>query len=554
MPNTQRILTYNEEDSQLIKNKYLQKDNNQKDYNLQNDLNDYVYYFNQMKHSPWNESNNIFRIIKKFGIKKLGKCQKRIIDYLNINFFSKNRAFYAKHDFLSKQLGIDRRRISKALNVMCSKGLILKVDHKIHRMKNNRVVYLPSARFIAKNNTNIKGTVDSAGIDAELSDCALLRRKYVKLKSCSLLLRKLLEYKDFPNAIGILKANNIISYKVSTTYLRVFQTQKDLEGTSMRHKLMIKGSLESELANTLAKTKLDNFRILLPRDIKILSKSIAKKYSLDLKHLFKFADKANTPYGGKQNRIRQQLIELLEAGIPIDYVSTDKAIKYFNSVDHPRFQKTTIKKNSQSYLYTAISVTHCMHFICKNDYLSLKDGINNLKGFGLRSSIFVFLNKWSLLDFVSDHKNKGYLDSFCNGDGAVAFKVNQKVSRYPDAMQKWQEIFIEQYSNQEKGAKDFRKYESKLTTFLDALIDITIFENRYMSEMKLTVPTRVNGMLRAPLLKEYLVFLLDSFGSGFLVNDVVESTNWENFVQQRIRNEFGYKNFWVKLDKLSKSE
>jgi hypothetical protein len=504
------------------------------------DLNDFVFHFNETEISPWNGINNPIAIFKKFGLRKFGKHQINVINYLNDKFFSTNRVFYAKQSFLAKELFTERTLINKALNALCRKGIIFKVDNDTYDSKNNRVVFLPSSKFLSK----IVIKKDKSAISVEERYCAVLARKYVELQNCAVLARKLLKYRCFSNPLGNIKDNNIYNIEVSTSYLRGFQPLEEERVTSVRHKLSVK--MPNDLQKVFNETSKDKFRVLKPSQINTLSKHISHRYGFDIKSLLKHADKPNTPYGERENKVRQQLLELLRDNVDIGYIDVDKAIRYFNSINHPRFQSTKIDKESKTYMQAVIAINHTIHYVCGGDYYLFKEGINNLKNYGLRSNIFVFTNKWTIIDFAADYKNKGYLQTFCNNDGEVSFRVNRRKSNYPEAMEKWKDIFIERYTDETKGKNDFRKFESRLTIFLDKIIDTMVFEQRYLCGFKLTVPAN-NG---APILAEYLAYLLDSFGSGFLVNDIVEHTNWLNFVNQKMRNEYGYKNFWVKLDKL----
>jgi len=496
-----------------------------------------------------------------------------------------------RQSYLANKIGCDRTYITRILNFLVKKGLIIRLTYK---SKNNTKIniLIPSIQYlqilIDQNSTGgtFRGDTNKGILKEEQRVCAVLVCKYLILGQSAVLVHKLLKnngknftiykYNIYNTSIKEIKSTSY-SNEIKTISFKESPSGSNLEAKSMGHKLNIKSKiirhkLKCKKTNTLrdkfkkqntldinplkqqfmkafesAKSKdFDNFDY---RTEKPLNTYIAFEYDIDMQMHFKYADRYGTEYAEKEKKLRRFLIELAEADIPLNYKLSNIFLKQYNAVDHPKFTKTRIDKESKTYINTVITITHYLHFKCNGNIKMLLTAIKRLNSDGTYSKALKYLQKWSALDFLLDYKNNGYMDTFlCGDDKDFSGTVYHKKAKYPDAQMKWKNIFINAYHNNDRGEEDYKRYRNGLVTFLDNLIDTVIQEQRAMLGFKLTVASKRDGET-FPILQEYLGYLMDNYGRGLLVKDIIEGVNWNNFINHRMRGEYGYTDFWYKLDK-----
>jgi len=322
----------------------------------------------------------------------------------------------------------------------------------------------------------------------------------------------------------------------------------------MRLKLKAKTNKPlNSIFETLSELKeRNNFECIDKNELLFINPYIYKKYNIDLNDLFKSIQEENINFIDADIKLRTMLLTLFCESIDFDFVISDSLINYFNSKENKKFTKTKVNKNkaTKKYLKCVILFTYYKNYICK-DISKLKIAIDRLDKHGLESQKFKFLKKWDILDFFLDAKDSGYISGFLEEDHWV-FKnslFNRK-SKYEPAQAKWKSIFISSYENKDRGELDYKKHKSKLVLFLDWLIDCLMHDQRSLCGFKLTVPVKRNGstISEMPVLQEYLLYIRQTLGRGLLVKDIVEIVNWHNFVNHRMRGEYGYEKFWKRLD------
>lgn len=568
---------------QLLKNEFIDKE---QIYSL-DIIREFIGNSNSLKNSIWSFDVDPVAKLKQSKIKGLGNRQKLVIRLLHKEFFQYDNPFFMQQNYLANKIGCDRTRITKVINFLVKKGIIIKLTYKSKNDTESNIL-IPSIQYLQvltnQNGNRFKSNVNI--LKEEQKACAVLVCKYLILGQSAVLISKLLKnnkkkntiYKDiiYKNSIKEIKSTPY-SNEAKNSSFKESPSGSNLETRHMKHKLnikskIIKHKLQYKKTNTLrdkfkkqntldadplkqqfkkafesAKEKdFDNFDY---RTEKPLNTYISFEYDIDMLMHFKYADRYGTEYAEKEKKLRRFLIELAEADIPLNYKLSNVFIKQYNAVKHPKFTKTKISDESKTYINTVIVITHYLHFRCDGNIKMLLTAIKRLNSDGTHSKSLKYLRKWSALDFLLDHKNNGYMDTFlCENDKDFSGTVYHKKAKYPQAQEKWRDIFINVYHNNDRGEEDYKRYRNGLVTFLDNLIDTVIQEQRAMLGFKLTVASKRNGET-FPILQEYLGYLMDNYGRGLLVKDIIEGVNWNNFINHRMRGEYGYTNFWHKLDK-----
>ena len=161
-----------------------------------------------------------------------------------------------------------------------------------------------------------------------------------------------------------------------------------------------------------------------------------------------------------------------------------------------------------------------------------------------------YMKKWDILDFLLDFKNKGYFAKFLvSEDAEFGSLIFRRKPKYEQANVKFKEIYAQSLypDNFKKGTELFDRYQFILTRFLDNMIDRVLSENRKLEGFKLTVPVRDAYEEKAPLMQEYIMFLCDFLGRKCSPTQI--ESYWDAFVQNKMRGEYGYNNFWKRNKK-----
>ena len=560
----------NTKKSQIEKNSFsdIIKTTNRNDFILKCSY--FCHLFNKSSFSIWTKNHDPLCELKKQNVKNLSIKQTQAIYFLH-SFFKKEKPVFFRLEKLAQKLDLSQSNVSRFLSSLENKNIISKINWKTgNKGHGYKVMLLPSSPNIVQK--YIKEGTKNSEINEHKHD--FLKNFMFVCNSPKLLKKnqsflqvyyKLFIYTNISfNYFASQKNKRLMHDKIVQELKPSFCPLK--EEKPMRYNLkrktidsIKKQSIKDKFAKKYSqipcipkrikniievhKTKPIKERTLNNIEIRALNQQISLKYNIDLKTLFPSADKISLNYEKVENKVRLMMFELLINNIDLDFTNSDILIDAFNNIKNKRFSKTQINIQNKTYLKTVIALTYQMS-IENYSVDSLLLAIKRLNESECIHKKLLQISKINFLLFVSDIDDKSILEAYTKED-TIEFKnkIYARKSKYEESFKKFKYIFIDAYYKKETGERNFKRSSSALSSFLDNLIDKIKYRNLNLCGYKLTVSKNNN----LPLLKEYLMYIQDTQGK-LLTIDIVDNLNWINFVNHKMRNEYGYKNFFYPID------
>jgi hypothetical protein len=245
------------------------------------------------------------------------------------------------------------------------------------------------------------------------------------------------------------------------------------------------------------------------------------------------------------------LLDLYCDGIGINWKATDKVVSHWNSLVTPdinnTFSRITGSRTGPQYMMIGIVITHLINYRIERDINKLFNAIDRL--FKLPWYVpKIFNNKKAhLFLFFTDVFNRNYLDAFFEKD-VTKFKnfIYYYKPTYDKAFNHFEKMFINTlYPNKpEKGEQAFKRSRNFLAKWFDEMSHQVLNGREWKRDLcglKWIASNKKHNL--NSIVQEYLIWLttIKKFPTP---RDIDNPSNWQNFVINRMRNEYGYKNFW----------
>jgi hypothetical protein len=536
--------------------------------------------------NPWKKDNNPIYNLKKLGINKIGKSQKKVIYFL-YDFFKKGKPVFYNYENISNLLEINQTNISKLFQSLVDKEIIFKENFK---NKNgggeHQVLILPNLPNLKDNfqkflDTKLLEQNKESYLNVQVETfCKHSKNKdFFSSFSC----------RTFKAYISTLNTN-ISNFSLKTKHGSANRYKKSSyvclkpkEKKTMRLQLKCKTNSLTSNESLLQEKKIKNIKNNFARRKKSLNKqetfvelskffeSIKTKpknkqyfdtriinklnyfvindfgFEYDIKSILNI-NNLDTVVGLIDNKIVFKIFDLLKNDGKLTDINTKKIIDYYNSKNKEGNKKitvTNINKDAKVFKKLNIIISHLM----------LKHSINDIKRaidrFDKNTGItcFKYSKKVSLLDFLINYKDDPYLKVLLTeeDDRDIFPSLVEKKTKYEKTQKEWEKIFVSFYSDEEEGRKIFKRYKFNLINFVEDLIEKIVNDNLETCGYHLT-----SDKNETPILIEYIGYLMDNnlVKENFInIRELTNKMNWKNFIQDKMRSEYGLNNFFYKKRK-----
>lgn len=534
----------------------------------------YCEFISSINNSPWKKYNNPIYELKKSGIIGLSKNQIAVINFLS-GFFKHNKPCYFKQNNIAKKLNISRTRIVKILNSLQKRELIIKINYKTGNLyAKHQTLILPNipnlSSCIEEHIKDENGTYQTAHTVCSLLTCKsleYLEKKhplYYMIFKSSYITKKI----NMTINLGSLRSHNnslsLLSNTEEKKPMRLqlkrkenFDTKKSqpVKSKDIRSKFK-RGSKyfddSQEVINNLDKSieeiknKPINERIIPAKTINKLNYLITNKYGPEygIDFIFKGLKNIGTYAGNIDTALLLKFFELVKYDVKLDYVNTVKLINCFNAQkeNNPKIRCMRVDKNTQEFKKVSIVVSY---LLCHYSSKTLFRAIERFSKYGNYSKLRYY-KQISLLPFLLNPNEENYLSVFLDeeDDGAVFSSLNVIKTNYSGIQADWKKIYKSMFVNPEDGDKYYKRNRHGLMKFLENIV-----ETAQKSDLNLCGRqfAKKNKRGEESIMKEYLLYLSDKFGKKDKVittKIIVEFTNWTDFIQERMRDEYELDNFF----------
>jgi len=538
-----------------------------------NNLKFYTRHTGMIENSPWDENSDP---VSHYPKQKLSILQKQIIRYLHKDFFRFGSPVYLKIQSIANKLQKPKRSVQKAIARLVKRKILLRFYVYSDKYKQERSIILPNNPLKVKldnriNNLHIKRT------PLEGKRTPLLEGRGVhlidKLQESLKINRSIIDYIYSINYYYsqlftmCFKEKNKTSFytqrqeRCETNEFFVLSNEKDNESMKRipRYKLNV-ASNESEKQLLLNKDHLDLNQLVCSVDFNIFNLPDEQRrgllnyvemhsYDFDFNQVFS-EKKLNTKHPVAQKQVRMLLSDYLQlffSNEPLSHSSTDYILRYWNNIDNPKFSRHKINHESQTYTRMLILTNYMLKFEYKNDMTKFLEVIDRFERYGSQNHYLANgLKKWKLDILVLMRNSNGIKKYFLVNEDDFEKELFKYRSKEKGASARWKEIFIDGFyrADNQKGEKVYKKWHSKLDSFLDILINRIKANKRQLYQRNLTQRKIIDGYETDSILADYCDWL------SFTIDprpDIFSICNYDNFVQfvyQEMRGVRGMKNFW----------
>ena len=357
---------------------------------------------------------------------------------------------------------------------------------------------------------------------------------------------------------------DIVRIKTNQSLKKSNEIKKKLSNRS-------KKILENDIPDSIQKI-INKFKSIPIEDQKLnknqsllLSNYASSFYNFNVRSVFGQADK-DQYQSNYQKMVRHFFLKLIENKHPLLFEETEEAQQLWNKLGSggQKMQTTNILDTSGVYIQNVIALSH--HDMCcrllGSFVLDERPSTNtntrvsssaSLKHVDLNTLFTRFQKYCRSTKQLTSMKQVSMgrflfrlyidLDYFLIPDEHL-FRSHFFVyeSKHPAQFEKFKHIFLGSYSNKERAEQSFILFKSSLAQFLDRRIFQIKDQNVDMCDFKLLVKNK-----RKPaVLNEYIQYLKDI--NNFRCVELINDLNWVNFVNHKMRGEYGYKTFWKERD------
>jgi DNA-binding MarR family transcriptional regulator len=537
---------------------------------LYNNLRFYINHTVAIQNSPWAKGSAVISYYKKIGLSVL---QKRIIKYLHHHFFQHGSPAYLKMQTLANRLQSTKRAIIRSINRLIER----KILHRIHifsdKYKQTRSIIIPvlplKIKLINKlHSLNIKRSSLQAkrSLLPKNRDDRLVDKLQESLKKNRTLIDYIFNSNIFytQHIVSSSKRNNVPSVHIARSKERATKTtsttisnerKKETMKRIPRYKLTPTPSpfLDKKritFNNLASSVDFDLFN-LPDQQRKNLLNYVAIN-TFDFNFNITFSDKKlNVKHPVAQREIKQLLSDYLKlffSNESLNHKVTNKILRYWNSIDNPKFQKhRTDDPNSLIYSRLLILTNYMLKFYYGNDITKFFNVIDQFNRYGSQNHYLAnSLKKWKLDHLILLRNQNGTKKYFIADKKKFEGELFKYRSRNKEAAKRWKEIYINGFyrNDKKKGLEQYHQWRNKLDSFLDLLINRLSECRRELYQRNLTQMKVIDGYETDSILADYCDWVSFSIAKR---PDIFDLTNYDHFMQfvyQEMRGVRGMQKFW----------
>ena len=515
--------------------------------------------------SPWKKNKNPLYNLKKYGIKQLGKTQKKVIYFL-YDFFKKGKPVYFNYKTLAKQLDINPTNISKVLTSLEERQLIIKENFKApNKGGQHQVVLIPDNPDWSSNFQDfLGGKLLHQNKESYFTKQTKILCKYSKTKknltSNSLLTVNTIGY--FKNLYGLKRKLKLSLQKQENPsasgedFSVISLKEKKVMRLNLKRKeTLIQGKNKHDIADKFKKRKksvnkdkiieelsvfFESIKTLPKNQVHIDLKTINRLNTLveleygfeyNIKDLFDFR-RIDSPSGLLSLKIFVRLFDIIKNNRRLELMRTAKIINYFNSKKDVRFTRTDPNKSTKMFRRLVITITYYLQNHSMDDIFRAIDRLEKYKG----CTTFRFKNKIHLLEFLNNPKDDAYLKVFFTeeNDKAIFSVLNKVKTKFPKEQNYWYKLYINLFSDPDDGKEQYRQYQYKMGMFIESLMRNITEHNLDLCDYTVTESADSAGSI----LKMYMAYMQHVTGNK--IPKILDLTNdlwFDKFVVHKMRDE-----------------
>jgi hypothetical protein len=531
----------------------------------------YCDFISSINNSPWQKYKNTIYEFKKGGITGLSSHQISMIHFLS-GFFKHGKPCYFKQNNIAKKLNISRTRVVKILNSLQEREIILKVNYRTGNIYSKHQVMIlpniPNLNSIVDKILTTNGTYQTAHTVCSLLVCKSSKSimnfspLYYMIFKSSYMFFKELNINIYGGSLRSLTESQIDSsnlkekkpMRLQLKRKEIFDTPK-IESKNIREKFKRGKKYFDDSDKTIndleeaieeIKSKPINQRKIPLKIMNKLNYLIINKYGPEygVEFLFKSLKNIGTAAGNIDNALFMKFFDLIKYDAKLDYINTVKLIHCFNATkeNNTKVRCMRVDKNTQEFKKVSIIVSA---LLCHHPSEALFKSIERFSKYGNYSKLR-YCKQISLLPFLLNPREEDYLDVFMNeeDDGAVFSSLNSINTKYSGIQADWKKIYMRMFPDPEDGKKYYKRNKYGLMKFLENIVETAQKDDLNLCGRHFA---KKNKQGEESIMKEYLIYLSDKFGKKdkvITMKLIVDFTNWMDFIQERMRDEYELNNFF----------
>lgn len=530
--------------------------------------------------SPWTYNKDPIPFWYQHGQRKIGKIQRAIIKFLHEKYFQFGKPVYLKTSNIAKAIGTDRTRIAHSITALVKRGILIRIGFTYRKC--NRSLLLPSLPDIKTLLQKWLTPSFFAKLENVTGGCDILFQNLPKkLKKQSSLIYTQIQYiyetmkdnltviihKFMKNSnVRLLRSGVCAANAESGNPESIKKEKPMLESKPTRFVLHNQSTppLPQPQSAFLIDLKTKGFENLNVYQKNLLIETIDFHYGIESRNLFPY----NLKYRYKEaqytdnkyrvvrlieDKIFKMLLDLYCDGIKINWHLTDRVCTHWNESITEELNKhiTRIKTRpvTKNYRLLGIVLTHLINYSLERDMNRLLTAIDRLMDYSWYIPKIFKNKKANILHFFIDpwEDRNDYLDGFFEKD-PMKFQsfIYYYKPTYKEAFDKFKSMFIETIynDNPNKGNEIFSRWHNYLSRWFDEMSSQILNSRgtkRDLCDLRWIAPNKKHNL--NAIVQEYLIWLT-TINFRPHPKDVGNVLNWQNFVMNRMRSEYGFTNFW----------